>query len=94
MSESTVSESTVSESAVSESVHNESMHNEFIDILRESKTRVAVYLANGIKLEGVISSFDDVVIFLKGTVSQMIYRHSIATIVPSQATKLPVNGNK
>ncbi|MBN0949383.1 RNA chaperone Hfq, partial [Pseudomonas aeruginosa] len=43
-----------------------------------------IYLVNGIKLQGQIESFDQFVILLKNTVSQMVYKHAISTVVPSR----------
>ncbi|HBZ7847596.1 TPA: RNA chaperone Hfq, partial [Klebsiella pneumoniae] len=45
---------------------------------------VSIYLVNGIKLQGQIESFDQFVILLKNTVSQMVYKHAISTVVPSR----------
>jgi host factor-I protein len=45
---------------------------------------------NGIKLQGQIESFDQFVILLKNTVSQMVYKHAISTVVPSKNVKLPL----
>jgi host factor-I protein len=44
---------------------------------------------NGIKLQGQIESFDQFVILLKNTVSQMVYKHAVSTVVPSRPVKLP-----
>ena len=43
------------------------------------------YLVNGIKLQGQIESFDQYVILLRNTVTQMVYKHAISTIVPGRA---------
>ena len=43
---------------------------------------------NGIKLQGQIESFDQFVILLKNTVSQMVYKHAISTVVPSRNVRL------
>jgi host factor-I protein len=43
---------------------------------------------NGIKLQGKVDSFDQYVIMLKNTVSQMVYKHAISTIVPSKPVKM------
>jgi host factor-I protein len=48
---------------------------------------VSIYLVNGIKLQGQIESFDQFVVLLKNTVSQMIYKHAISTVVPSRPVK-------
>ena len=44
---------------------------------------------NGIKLQGQIESFDQFVVLLKNTVSQLVYKHAISTIVPARNVKLP-----
>ena len=48
---------------------------------------MSIYLVNGIKLQGQIESFDQFVVLLKNTVSQMIYKHAISTVVPSRNVK-------
>lgn len=58
------------------------LQNEFLNKIKEEQTPVAIYLVNGIKLQGQIESFDDHVILLKNSVTQMIYKHAISTIVP------------
>jgi host factor-I protein len=45
---------------------------------------VAIYLVNGIKLQGQVESFDQFVVLLKNSVSQMIYKHAISTVVPAR----------
>ena len=44
---------------------------------------MSIYLVNGIKLQGQIDSFDQFVVLLKNTVSQMVYKHAISTVVRS-----------
>ncbi len=51
---------------------------------------MSIYLVNGIKLQGQIESFDQFVVLLKNTVSQMVYKHAISTVVPSRVVRLPV----
>jgi host factor-I protein len=46
---------------------------------------------NGIKLQGQIESFDQFVILLKNTVSQMVYKHAISTVVPARAVNTMVS---
>jgi host factor-I protein len=43
---------------------------------------------NGIKLQGQIESFDQYVVLLKNSVTQMVYKHAISTVVPSRAINL------
>ncbi|MDG2411410.1 MAG: RNA chaperone Hfq, partial [Halioglobus sp.] len=49
-----------------------------------------IYLVNGIKLQGQIESFDQFVVLLKNTVSQMVYKHAISTVVPSRVVRVPL----
>ena len=51
-------------------------------------------LVNGIKLQGQVESFDQFVILLKNTVSQMVYKHAISTVVPSRAVRVPLVNNE
>ena len=60
----------------------------FLNALRKEKIPVAIYLVNGIKLQGQVDSFDQYVIILKNTINQMVYKHAISTIVPSKTVKL------
>jgi host factor-I protein len=50
---------------------------------------VSIYLVSGIKLQGQIESFDQFVILLRNTVSQMIYKSAISTVVPARNVKMP-----
>ena len=54
----------------------------FLNVLRRDKVTVSVFLVNGIKLQGLIESFDQYVILLKSNVVQLVYKHAISTIVP------------
>lgn len=63
----------------------QSLQDPFLNALRRDRIPVAIYLVNGIKLQGQIESFDQFVILLKNTVSQMVYKHAISTVVPSRA---------
>src|SRR5580658_6626118 len=81
-----------------------SLQDPFLNSLRKEKIPVSIYLVNGIKLQGVIESFDQFVVLLKNTVSQMVYKHAISTIVPARNVSSPFeyssagypvgNGNK
>ncbi|MCS3902391.1 host factor-I protein [Methylohalomonas lacus] len=66
-----------------------SLQDPFLNALRKDRTPVSIYLVNGIKLQGQVESFDQFVILLKNTVSQLVYKHAISTIVPARAVKLP-----
>ncbi len=69
---------------------NKSLQDPFLNALRKEGVPVSVYLTNGIKLQGQIESFDQFVVLLKNTVSQMIYKHAISTVVPARNIKLPL----
>ena len=62
----------------------QSLQDPFLNALRRERVPVSIYLVNGIKLQGQIESFDQFVILLKNTVSQMVYKHAIFTVVPSR----------
>lgn len=66
-----------------------SLQDPFLNSLRKEKIPVSIYLVNGIKLQGVIESFDQFVVLLKNTVSQMVYKHAISTIVPARNISSP-----
>ena len=66
----------------------QNLQDNFLNALRKEHTPVSIFLVNGIKLQGKVDSFDQYVIMLKNTVSQMVYKHAISTIVPSKAVKL------
>ena len=66
----------------------QNLQDNFLNILRKEHTPVSIFLVNGIKLQGKIDSFDQYVIMLKNTVSQMVYKHAISTIVPSKMVRL------
>ena len=63
----------------------------FLETLRKEHIPVAIYLINGIKLQGQIESFDEFVIVLKSTVSQMVYKHAISTVVPSRSVSISLS---
>ncbi|OPZ77799.1 MAG: RNA-binding protein Hfq [Alphaproteobacteria bacterium ADurb.Bin438] len=56
----------------------------FLNTLKKNKIPVTIYLVMGIKLQGIITSFDTFTIILRRDgLSQMIYKNSISTILPS-----------
>ena len=65
------------------------LQDPFLNTLRKERVPVSIYLVNGIKLQGQIESFDQFVVLLRNSVSQMIYKHAISTVVPSRAIKIP-----
>jgi len=69
----------------------QSLQDPYLNTLRKERVPVSIFLVNGIKLQGQIESFDQFVVLLKNTVSQMIYKHAISTVVPSRAVKLSLD---
>jgi len=67
---------------------SQSLQDPFLNALRKERVPVAIYLVNGIKLQGNVEAFDQFVILLKNTVSQMVYKHAISTIVPTRNVKI------
>ena len=62
----------------------QSLQDPFLNALRRERVPVSIYLVNGIKLQGQIESFDQYVVLLRNTVTQMVYKHAISTIVPGR----------
>lgn len=67
------------------------LQDPFLNALRKERIPVSIYLVNGIKLQGQVESFDQFVVLLKNTVSQMVYKHAISTVVPARNVKLPAS---
>ena len=63
----------------------------FFNTLRTEHIPVSIYLVNGIKLQGQVESFDQYVVLLKNTVTQMVYKHAISTVVPARPVTISVD---
>jgi host factor-I protein len=66
----------------------QSLQDPFLNALRKERVPVSIYLVNGIKLQGQIDSFDQFVVLLKNSVSQMVYKHAISTVVPARNVRM------
>jgi host factor-I protein len=66
------------------------LQDPYLNLLRKERVPVSIYLVNGIKLQGQIESFDQFVVLLKNTVSQMVYKHAISTVVPGRMVRMPM----
>ncbi|MFY9288853.1 MAG: RNA chaperone Hfq [Alphaproteobacteria bacterium] len=61
----------------------------FLNYLRKNKTPTTVFLVNGVKLQGVITWFDNFSLLLRREAhSQLIYKHAISTVMPNEPIKL------
>lgn len=68
----------------------QSLQDPYLNMLRKDRVPVSIYLVNGIKLQGQIDAFDQFVVLLRNSVSQMVYKHAISTVVPSRAVRVPM----
>ena len=66
----------------------QSLQDPFLNALRRERVPVSIYLVNGIKLQGTVESFDQFVVLLRNTVSQMVYKHAISTVVPTRNVRV------
>jgi host factor-I protein len=67
------------------------LQDPFLNTLRKEHIPVSIYLVNGIKLQGQVESFDQYVVLLKNTVTQMVYKHAISTVVPTRPVNISVD---
>lgn len=68
----------------------QTLQDPYLNALRKERIPVSIYLVNGIKLQGQIESFDQFVVLLKNTISQMVYKHAISTVVPARNVRIPL----
>ena len=66
----------------------QTLQEPFLNALRKERIPVSIYLVNGIKLQGQIEAFDQFVVLLRNSVSQMVYKHAISTVVPAKNVRL------
>ncbi len=70
------------------------LQDPFLNALRREHVPVSIYLVNGIKLQGQIESFDQYVVLLRNTITQMVYKHAISTIVPGRAIQFSASSEE
>jgi host factor-I protein len=66
----------------------QTLQDPFLNALRKERIQVSIFLVNGIKLQGYVESFDQYVILLRNTVTQMVYKHAVSTIVPAKSVNM------
>lgn len=67
----------------------QNLQDTFLNQVRKTKTPVTIFLVNGVKLQGVITWFDNFCVLLRRDgLSQLVYKHAISTIMPSQPVQL------
>jgi len=74
-----------SANAASANVKGQNLQDQFLNLLRKHKTPVTMFLVKGVKLQGIVTWFDNFSILLRRDGhSQLVYKHAISTIMPSQ----------
>ena len=68
----------------------QNLQDTFLNAVRKSRTPLTVFLVNGVKLQGVITWFDNFCVLLRGDgrQPQLVYKHVISTIMPNQPVQL------
>ena len=67
----------------------QNLQDTFLNSVRKSKTPLTIYLVNGVKLQGIVAWFDNFCVLLRRDgQSQLVYKHAISTIMPSQPVQL------
>ncbi|MFM5886065.1 MAG: RNA chaperone Hfq [Novosphingobium sp.] len=63
----------------------QNLQDQFLNLLRKNKTPVTMFLVKGVKLQGIVTWFDNFSILLRRDgQSQLVYKHAVSTIMPSQ----------
>ena len=67
----------------------QNLQDTFLNNVRKNKTTLTVFLVNGVKLQGIITWFDNFCVLLRRDGhSQLVYKHAISTIMPGQPISL------
>ena len=75
--------------------NRQSLQDAFLNHVRKQKIPVTVFLVNGVKLQGVITWFDNFCVLLRRDgQSQLVYKHAISTVMPSQPFSLYEGGEE
>ncbi len=68
---------------------SQNLQDVFLNAVRKSKTPLTIFLVNGVKLQGIITWFDNFSVLLRrDSQVQLVYKHAISTIMPSGPVKL------
>jgi len=67
----------------------QNLQDTFLNSVRKAKTPLTIFLVNGVKLQGVVSWFDNFCVLLRRDgQSQLVYKHAISTIMPAHPVQL------
>ncbi len=70
---------------------SQNVHEDFLNDLKKNKVSVTVFLINGVKLQGIITWFDENSLLLRRDGhTQLIYKHAVSTIMPSTAVDIAI----
>jgi host factor-I protein len=74
---------------------NQNVQDVFLNFIRKNKTPVTIFLVNGVKLQGIVTWFDNFSVLLRRDGhTQLVYKHAISTVMPSTPISLfepPIN---
>lgn len=74
---------------------NQNLQDVFLNTIRKEKVPVTVFLVSGVKLQGVVTGFDNFSILLRrDSHVQLIYKHAVSTIMPSQPINMQDNSSE
>lgn len=74
------------------SQENQDVQSDFLNDLRKNKVSVTVFLVNGVKLQGIITWFDNFSLLLRRDGhTQLIYKHAVSTIMPSTPVDIKID---
>ncbi|MBE6458258.1 MAG: RNA chaperone Hfq [Alphaproteobacteria bacterium] len=75
-----------------EKIMSKNVQEDFLTNLKDNKISVTVFLVNGVKLQGIITWFDDFSLLLRRDGhTQLIYKHAVSTIMPSEAVEVELD---
>ncbi len=67
----------------------QNLQDAFLNAVRKARTPLTIFLVNGVKLQGVVSWFDNFCVLLRRDgQAQLVYKHAISTIMPSGPVQL------
>lgn len=70
---------------------SQNVQADFLNNIKDNKTSVTVFLVNGVKLQGIITWFDECSLLLRRDGhTQLIYKHAVSTIMPSEAVDVEI----
>ena len=70
---------------------SQNVQEDFLKDIQQNKISVTVFLVNGVKLQGIITWFDDTALLLRRDGhTQLIYKHAVSTIMPATAIDIPI----